>query len=622
MKHRDFDDGERFYASWTDAIQEYVSTLAANFRLSCASGTVLQVVAGAGSGQVAIGIEGRWRYISSTINVTITGSSEVKDIFAVAVTENDFVGSGNDPDETDYAFELRSVAAGGTPVGVVAYRKVGEVDWDGSKIVGVRQTVQFDSTFPVDAKPLRVDQSAAKLTGLASQVADILSVYKSDGTKVFGVGPNGELTLVPNVIAKTNMQDNSVGNAELEDGSVNNAKVATNAAIALTKLAAIAAGRVLMGNGSNVPTATEISGDLTLSAAGVATIANTVITNAKIATNAAIAHTKLADITAGRVLMGNASNVPTATAITGDATLASDGTLTISPGAVTSGKIGPGAVTSGKIGPNAVDGSNITPNAVGQSQIATGGVGPDEIGSSAVQAYHIANDQVVREHIATNEIPLDRLVNIGIGNVIVGNASSVPTARTMTGDVTIDSNGVTTISAGAVDTNELVNDAVTTPKIDDGAVTTPKINDSAVTAPKIGTDAVTGPKIKDGEITNAKFAAGTLRAGKIGMATHQAAGYVASSGTGQVCVSQSGVQPGIYFVSATIEGTAAGPKGGFESSGGSATIYQTQLSGSSDSGDLFTATAIIVVTATTTIRYKGTADADSDHSMTLFGILI
>lgn len=505
MKHRDFDDGERLYASWTDAIQEYVSTLAANFRLSCASGTVLQVVAGAGSGQVAIGIEGRWRYISSTINVTITGGSEVKDIFAVAVTENDFTGSGNDPDETDYAFELRSVTAGGTPTSVVAYRKVGEVDWDGSKIVGVRQTVQFDSTFPVDAEPLRVDQSAARLTGLASQVADILSVHKSDGTKVFGVGPNGELTLVPNVIAKTNMQDNSVGNAELEDGSVNNAKVATNAAIALTKLAAIAAGRVLMGNGSNVPTATEISGDITLSAAGVATIANTVVNNAKIATNAAIAHTKLANITAGRVLMGNASNVPTATAIAGDATLASDGTLTI--------------------------------------------------------------------------------------------------------------------SAGAVDTNELVNDAVTTPKIDDGAVTTPKINDGAVTAPKIGTDAVTGPKIKDGEITNAKMAPATLRAGKIGMATHQAAGYVASSGTEQVCVSQSGVQPGIYFVSATIEGTAAGPKGGFESSGGSATIYQTQLSGSSDSGDLFTATAIVVVTATTTIRYKGTADANSDHSMTLFGIL-
>lgn len=49
------------------------------------------------------------------------------------------------------------------------------------------------------------------------------------------------------------------------------------------------------------------------------------IENINIDAAAAIAHSKLANITAGRVLMGNASNVPTATALSGDVTVNSSG---------------------------------------------------------------------------------------------------------------------------------------------------------------------------------------------------------------------------------------------------------------------------------------------------------
>jgi hypothetical protein len=49
------------------------------------------------------------------------------------------------------------------------------------------------------------------------------------------------------------------------------------------------------------------------------------ITNTQIDAAAAIVHTKLANITAASVLMGNASNIPTATAITGDISLTSSG---------------------------------------------------------------------------------------------------------------------------------------------------------------------------------------------------------------------------------------------------------------------------------------------------------
>jgi hypothetical protein len=58
------------------------------------------------------------------------------------------------------------------------------------------------------------------------------------------------------------------------------------------------------------------------------------IVNADIAAAAAIAHTKLANITAGQVLLGNASNVPTATALSGDVTVNNSGVTAISSGVI------------------------------------------------------------------------------------------------------------------------------------------------------------------------------------------------------------------------------------------------------------------------------------------------
>ena len=78
------------------------------------------------------------------------------------------------------------------------------------------------------------------------------------------------------------------------NASLVNADVATNAAIDYSKLAALADGKILMGNGSNVPTAVTPSGDVTITNAGVAAIASGVIVNADINASAAIAGSKLA----------------------------------------------------------------------------------------------------------------------------------------------------------------------------------------------------------------------------------------------------------------------------------------------------------------------------------------
>jgi hypothetical protein len=99
--------------------------------------------------------------------------------------------------------------------------------------------------------------------------------------------------------------------------SIVNADVATGAAIAHTKLANITAGSVLLGNGSNVPTATALSGDVTVTSGGVTAIGATKVTNAMLAGSI--------DLTAkvtGTLPIGNGGTGIT-TAATGDLIYAS-----------------------------------------------------------------------------------------------------------------------------------------------------------------------------------------------------------------------------------------------------------------------------------------------------------
>lgn len=224
-----------------------------------------------------------------------------------------------------------------------------------------------------------------------------------------------------------------------------NADIKSDAAIAHSKLASITSSQVLLGNASNVPTATAVTGDVTISNTGVTAISSDVIVNADIKSDAAIAHTKLANITAGSVLMGNASNVPTATALSGDVTVTSAGVTAI--------------------------GSGVIVNA--------------DINAAAAIAH-------------------TKLANITAGQVLMGNASNAPTATALSGDVTVSSSGVTAIGSGViVDADVNASAAIALSKLATGAlptaitVTTGNMVNASVTQAKLGTNvAGNGPAFR------------------------------------------------------------------------------------------------------------------------------
>lgn len=142
-----------------------------------------------------------------------------------------------------------------------------------------------------------------------------------------------------NTASAASLPANSITGTQLADGTIENVDISSNAAIAFSKLATLAAGSVLLGNASAVPTATAVTGDVTITSAGVTAIGAGVIVNADVSASAAIAFSKLATLTAGSVLLGNASAVPTATAVTGDVTISSAGVTAIGAGVIVNADI-------------------------------------------------------------------------------------------------------------------------------------------------------------------------------------------------------------------------------------------------------------------------------------------
>jgi hypothetical protein len=153
----------------------------------------------------------------------------------------------------------------------------------------------------------------------------------------FGGGSSGQETITgtASTVAIFNDSGELEGSSTIsttELGYLNGAS--SNIQTQLDAITTLADGKIYIGNSSNVATEVTPSGDITISNTGTTAITAGAIVNADINASAAIAHSKLANITAASILMGNGSNVPTATAVTGDVTINSSGVTAIGSGVI------------------------------------------------------------------------------------------------------------------------------------------------------------------------------------------------------------------------------------------------------------------------------------------------
>ena len=87
--------------------------------------------------------------------------------------------------------------------------------------------------------------------------------------------------------------DTNTVTSTMVDGSLVNTNLAANASIAFSKLAALTSAQIIVGNGSNVPTAVAVTGDIGINNAGLTSITAGVIVNADVSSTAAITGSKI-----------------------------------------------------------------------------------------------------------------------------------------------------------------------------------------------------------------------------------------------------------------------------------------------------------------------------------------
>lgn len=139
-----------------------------------------------------------------------------------------------------------------------------------------------------------------------------------------------------------------IGSIGYTANRITNSDIASNAAIAFSKLAPLTSGSVLVGNGSNVATAVGLSGDVTLASSGAVTISNgavalaTDVTGTLPVANGGTGQTSYID---GQILIGNSTGN---TLNKSNITAGSGITITNGPGSITIAASG-GAASSGQM---------------------------------------------------------------------------------------------------------------------------------------------------------------------------------------------------------------------------------------------------------------------------------
>ena len=202
----------------------------------------------------------------------------------------------------------------------------------------------------------------------------------------------------------------------------------------------------------------------------------------------------MATNTAGHLLVGDGTNY-NPVAVSGAATLAANGTVTIANNAIltqhiddnqvtadqiaaatiTTTQIAANTIATGNVADNAIDGTKIAQNSILTRHIDDAQVTADQLAADAVTSVKIANNPILTQHIDDNQITTDQ---IAANTIATGN-----------------------IADNAVDGTKIASNSILTRHIDDDQVTGDQLADAltvvtSVTTPLVDAAIVDGENFK------------------------------------------------------------------------------------------------------------------------------
>lgn len=156
----------------------------------------------------------------------------------------------------------------------------------------------------------RYDRMNLRLENVEGGVTAVAAITNGtlSSNKVF-IGSSANIAAEQTITGDINITTGGV--VAITSGAILNADINTNAAIELTKLASVSPGSLIIGNASSQAVAVAMSGDGLIGTNGVFSITTNSIVNADVKTNAAIASTKIDRIALTSTNTGSATVIPT-----------------------------------------------------------------------------------------------------------------------------------------------------------------------------------------------------------------------------------------------------------------------------------------------------------------------
>lgn len=314
----------------------------------------------------------------STANITLSGTQTIDGVSLIAgdrvLVTGQTTGSQNGIYVVSAGSWSRSADADNSPAGEVTSGMFTFIE-EGSTFGGTGWVLTTANPIVLGVTALTFAQFSS--AGVIVAGAGLVKT----GNTVDVVSANGGIVVNANNIELT-LADNTL---EIVGGGL--------------KLASLAQANILIGDASGVATAQTISGDATLTAAGVLTISNGAVTGAKIATGSVGLNKLVSASTGGQIIVSNSSGVPTYVTPSGDVTVSDTGSIQLVANSVGSTEIADGAVLLDKI--EALDQAKfIIGTASGNAQVEiSGDVTIDEDGVAVVNGSTVLKlaDIVKRE---------------------------------------------------------------------------------------------------------------------------------------------------------------------------------------------------------------------------------